>query len=121
MKELLATHRRVRDGLSAAVVLGMLLVCTQLLFPALGSGPGTPTAILFSGLVQGLLTALTAVGLVFVYRSLRVINFAQTAIGAAGGELTFQLLELTRTPWPAPSDSSSTSPSAGASSGRHAS
>jgi branched-subunit amino acid ABC-type transport system permease component len=49
--------------------------------------------------VRGVLTALTAVGLVVVYRVTRIVNFAQTAIGAAGAELTFQLLQLTSTPW----------------------
>jgi branched-chain amino acid transport system permease protein len=64
-----------------------------------GGGGGTPAAILFAGLVQGLLNALTAAGIIVVYRSTRVVNFAQTAIGAAGGELTFQLLQLTRVPF----------------------
>jgi branched-chain amino acid transport system permease protein len=49
--------------------------------------------------VHGVLTALIAVGLVVVYRVTRVVNFAQTAIGAAGAELAFNLLSLTSTPW----------------------
>jgi branched-chain amino acid transport system permease protein len=78
----------------------VLLVATQVLLPGSGGGGrGTPGAVLFSGIVRGVLTALTAVGLVVVYRVTRIVNFAQTAIGAAGAELTFQLLQLTSTPW----------------------
>jgi branched-chain amino acid transport system permease protein len=77
-----------------------LLVFTQLVLPGSGgAGRGTPGAVLFTGLVRGVLTALIAVGLVVVYRVTRIVNFAQTAIGAAGAELTFQLLQLTSTPW----------------------
>ena len=64
---------------------------TQLLLPGAGGrGRGTPRAILFRGLVFGLVNALTAAGIILIYRTLRVINFAQTAIGAAGAMLTLQ-------------------------------
>src|SRR3712207_7518192 len=56
---------------------------------------GTPTAVLFRGLVFGLINALTAAGIILVYRTLRVINFAQTAIGAAGAILTFNFVQYT--------------------------
>ena len=83
----------------AVGVAAAAMVLTQFVFPGTGGGRGTPTAILFQGVVQGLLNALTAAGIIVVYRTTRVINFAQTAIGAAGGELTFQLLQLTRVPF----------------------
>lgn len=41
--------------------------------------------ILFSGIVQGLVYALVAFGLVLIYRATGVINFAQGQIGAFGG------------------------------------
>ncbi|MGH8993423.1 MAG: ABC transporter permease subunit [Acidimicrobiia bacterium] len=78
-----------------------LLVFTQLLLP--GSGPGgrgTPAAILFEGVVYGLVNALTAAGIILIYRTLRVVNFAQTAIGAAGATLTFELVRNTPVPFP---------------------
>ena len=81
-------------GVAAAAVL-----LARFALPGSGADRGTPDAILFAGLVQGLLNALTAAGLILVYRTTRVINFAQTAIGAAGGELTFQLLQLTGVPF----------------------
>lgn len=42
---------------------------------------GTPMAILFQGLLIGLCNALTAAGIILVYRATRIINFAQSAIG----------------------------------------
>ncbi|HZQ87589.1 MAG TPA: ABC transporter permease [Acidimicrobiales bacterium] len=76
-----------------------LAVYTQLVLPgAGGGGRGTPMAIVFSGLVVGALNALTAAGIVLIYRTHRVINFAQTAVGASGGQLTFQLLQLKHAP-----------------------
>ena len=71
------------------------LVYTQFILPGSGSvGRGTPMAILFSGFVLGLVSALTAAGIVLVYRTTRIINFAQTAIGAAGAALTFELIRF---------------------------
>jgi branched-chain amino acid transport system permease protein len=86
---------------SVLVTLGLtvLVLAYAALLPGASRGRGTPSAILFNGVVLGLLNALTAAGIVVVYRTTRVINFAQTAIGAAGGELTFQLLQLTKVPF----------------------
>ena len=76
-----------------------VVVYTQLVLPGRGAGRGTPGAILFSGAVLGMVNALTAVGLVLIYRTIRIINFAQTAIGAAGATLTFQFIQLTGVPF----------------------
>jgi len=81
-----------RASLGTVAVVAALVVYFELIH-------GTPTAILFAGLVAGMLNALIAAGLILVYRSSRTINFAQTAIGAAGAELTFQLVTLTKTPY----------------------
>jgi branched-subunit amino acid ABC-type transport system permease component len=84
-------------ALSAMVI----ALYTQILLPgAGGAGRGTPGAILFRGLVFGLVNALTAAGIILVYRTLRVINFAQTAIGAAGAILTFNFVQYTEVPFP---------------------
>jgi len=82
--------RHPSTQLVAAIVVTFLFV---------NVGLSSPWTYAFHGLVDGLLNALTAVGLILVYRTTRVINFAQTAIGAAGGELAFQLIELTRVPF----------------------
>jgi branched-chain amino acid transport system permease protein len=79
--------------------LGVLLV-TQLL-PATDAGSGgTPAAILFGGLVAGMVSALSAAGLVLIYRTTRIINFAHTAMGAAGAVFCFELIQLTPVPFP---------------------
>jgi ABC-type branched-subunit amino acid transport system permease subunit len=78
-----------------------ILLFTQLLLPGSGvGGRGTPAAILFRGVVYGLVNALTAAGIILIYRTLRVVNFAQTAIGAAGATLTFELVRATPVPFP---------------------
>ncbi|MDQ3781810.1 MAG: branched-chain amino acid ABC transporter permease, partial [Actinomycetota bacterium] len=90
--------RRVGPALVAAVG---LVVFTQLVLPGTpGGGRGTPMAILFLGAVRGLVVALTAVGVVLLYRTLRIINFAQAALGIAGGVLCFALVQFTPVPFP---------------------
>jgi len=96
---LAAMNPRLRTALVTGGVAVALVVVTQLVLPGSGGGRGTPTAVLFNGLVRGVLTALIAVGLVVVHRVTRIVNFAQTAIGAAGATLAFDLLTLTSTPW----------------------
>ena len=59
---------------------------------------GLPPGIVVLGLVTGSLSALTAIGLVLIYRSTRIINFAQAEIGAVAGAATYLL--NTRTHWP---------------------
>ena len=88
-------------GPAIAVIVGVLtLLYTQVLLPGSGGAKGTPAAILFLGLVHGALISLTAAGLVLVYRTLRIINFAQTAIGAAGAILLFEFVRYTPVPFP---------------------
>lgn len=61
-------------------------------FPLAGGGSGTPPGILFLGAVYGLLNALVAAGIILIYRTSRIINFSQTAIGAIGGVFTYNLV-----------------------------
>jgi branched-chain amino acid transport system permease protein len=88
--------------LAFSVVGGLAaLVYVQFILPgAPGGGRGTPMAILFNGAVKGCAAALTALGLVLVYRSLRIINFAQVALGAVGGRLFFEFMQFTPVPFP---------------------
>jgi len=89
-----------RAVLGWAVAVMAIALFTQVILPgAGGAGRGTPGAILFRGLVYGLVNALTAAGIILVYRTLRVINFAQTAIGAAGAILTFDFVQYTKVPF----------------------
>lgn len=99
-------NRLSRAGAARTAVLwfcatAAILVFTQALLPGTGvGGRGTPAAILFRGLVFGLVNALTAAGIILVYRTLRVVNFAQTAIGAAGATLAFEFVRFTPVPFP---------------------
>jgi len=100
MSELLNNPYLVRFRAAILSVLGLLAVflLAELMPSATSASRGTPFAILFIGLVYGLLNGLTAAGIVLVYRTTRVLNFAQTAIGAGGGLLCFDLLQLSNLP-----------------------
>lgn len=76
---------------ATAGLLGAVLLVTQFAIPR-----GTPVAVLFTGLVDGAVTSLAAVGVVLVYRSTRILNFAQMAIGGAGAQLAFQMIRYER-------------------------
>jgi hypothetical protein len=68
-------------------VRGVVVVAT-LVLAGLGAAAllprGLPLGVALFGLVLGALTSLTAMGLVIVYRSARIINFAQAEIGGLG-------------------------------------
>ena len=73
----------VRWGLGAIAFLGAL----QLVWP-------TPAGILVWGVVLSSLSALLALGLALIYRSHRVINFAQADLGAVPASLAVSLVAL---------------------------
>lgn len=62
-----------RPGLGPTV---LILAVQLVLFPM-------PVGAMFSGLILGLLGALGAVGLALVWRSNRVVNFAQGSLGVS--------------------------------------
>ncbi len=95
-----ALSARFRTPAIVAASLFGVLVVSHLLPTGIANQTGVPASILFSGLVDGLIIALFAVGIVLVYRSLRVINFAQTFLGGAGAVMTFELVQLTPVPFP---------------------
>ena len=70
----------VRPLVGVVGVLGAWAVLARVL------SRGLPPGIILLGVVLGSLTALTAMGLVLVYRAARVINFAQVAIGSAAAQ-----------------------------------
>lgn len=100
MATVLARGSRLRGFLIGALAFAAVLVATRLL-PGGGGGKGTPGAILFLGLVLGLLSALVASGIILIYRTTRIINFAQAVIGGAGGTITYHLTiaQTTRFPY----------------------
>jgi branched-chain amino acid transport system permease protein len=73
------------------------VVCAKLI-PG-STGRGAPIPIIFLGLIYGLITGVTAAGFVLVYRTLRIINFSQVAIGGAGAVLIYNLVTLDHVPF----------------------
>jgi branched-chain amino acid transport system permease protein len=96
----LPSNPRARAAVLAAASVVLLLVFTQLVLPGRGGGRGTPAAVLFAGLTKGVASAIIAVGVVLIYRTLRIVNFAQAAMGIAGTILTFEFLQYTDVPFP---------------------
>ncbi len=74
-----------------APVLGILVV--QLVFFPM------PIGASFSGLIIGLLGSLGAIGLALVWRSNRVVNFAQGDLGVFPATLTVLLITVAGLPW----------------------
>lgn len=75
----------VKRGLITMAGVLAFLIFVGFLYPA-------PPAILFLGAVLGSLSALTAMGLVLIYRANRVINFAQGDLGALAAVLAVSLI-----------------------------
>jgi len=95
-----AALRRIPEPVVAtAALIGLLLISFLMPGPASGYAR-TPASILVGGLIDGLIISLATVGVVLVYSTVRVINFAQTALGVAGGSLCFLLMQLSGLPFP---------------------
>jgi branched-chain amino acid transport system permease protein len=80
---------RARKAAPAAIV-----VVVALVFWAVTSRiwPGTaPIGLLLQGAVFGTVTGLLAIGLVLIYRTNKIINFAYGAMGGVGGVLTVMM------------------------------
>src|SRR6266550_3809774 len=60
-----------------------------------------PPGVIVLGCVLGAVTGLLAVGLVLVYRTTRVVNFAYGAMGGLGATLGIELYLAKGLPWPA--------------------
>src|SRR4051794_41553897 len=75
----------VRSAARTGMWILAFFVLVEIIYPA-------PTSILVLGLVNGTLSGLIAVGLVLVYRSNRIVNFAQFDIGGAVAIFTALLI-----------------------------
>lgn len=96
----LPSNPRARAAVLSIASVVLLLVFTQLVLPGRSGSRGTPAAVLFAGLCQGAALSITCVGVVLIYRTMRVINFAQIAMGMAGTVLTFEFVQYTALPFP---------------------
>ena len=82
--------RGVAQSVGPAVA---ILVAQLVLFPA-------PAAIVLQGFIVGGLTALVALGMALIYRSNRILNFAQADLGFAPTVVAFLLLTESGVPYP---------------------
>ena len=80
----LSQEERRLLAVTASSALG-LFVMLFVVWPA-------PAAVLFLGLVTGSLSALTAIGIVLVYRANQIVNFAQASLGAVAAVLAASLI-----------------------------
>lgn len=87
-----AILRRREPVIAGAVLLAAAIVAANL--PGGAGRHALPTAILFRSLVDGLIASLLAAGIVVLYRSLRIVNFAQISLSIAGAVLAFDLAQL---------------------------
>jgi ABC-type branched-subunit amino acid transport system ATPase component/ABC-type branched-subunit amino acid transport system permease subunit len=83
-----ATRTRLGRVLSAVAIAVVGYVAGAGLLPR-----GLPVEVLIPGLIVGGLSSLTAMGLVLIYRSTRIINFAQANIGGFVATLVVLLVE----------------------------
>jgi branched-chain amino acid transport system permease protein len=100
MDRFLPQDKRARAAIFSAAALLLTLITTQFIFTGRGDAQGTPAAILFQGLASGAVLALPACGVVLLFRALRIVNFAQTALGIGGAILVFEFIQYTPVPFP---------------------
>lgn len=95
----LLSNTLLRGPLAAVLGTAAVIIAASYVIPGTEKGAGTPGAIVFLGVVLGLLNALVAAGIILIYRTARVINFAQAAMGSVGGVLTYNLILVAKWPY----------------------
>jgi branched-chain amino acid transport system permease protein len=96
----LPTNPRARSAVLSIGAVVLTLVFTQLVLPGGNNGGrGAPAAIIFQGLINGVLVGLSAVGIVLLYRTQRIINFSQGAVGTVGYVTMLLFLQFTHLPF----------------------
>ena len=86
-----STSRRIATWVGAAIV---AWVAASAVLPH-----GAPVGVVATGIVLGSVTAVTAMGLILIYRATRVVNFSYIAMGGVGGVLGVQLYLKAHWPW----------------------
>ncbi len=77
----------------------VIVVCGKVIFPQVGGATVVPDGMYLQGLIVGSLSALLAIGLILIYRTNRIINFAQGALGAVAATLSNELAILYDVPY----------------------
>lgn len=94
------TLRKTLTGIFAFLAgFASIVLAGKVVFPQVSHTTVVPNGIYLQGLVVGLLSALLALGLVLVYRSNRIINFAQGELGAFAATMASELYEFFNWPY----------------------
>ena len=91
--------RTLRAGGTFLAGFVAIIIAGKVIFPALTDALAVPNGMYLQGIIGGLLSALLGIGLVLVYRSNRIINFAQGSLGAVAATLAAQLHQIYRVPY----------------------
>jgi branched-chain amino acid transport system permease protein len=83
---------RIRSTAASLLTIAALLVAQRMLWPA-------PFGVVLRGVVIGSLTAMIAIGLSLIYRSSRIVNFAQADLGAVPTVFTVVLITSVGLPY----------------------
>src|SRR5437764_15497349 len=87
LRQRLPDDARARGVLIAAAVLVVWPLAAAVL------PKGAPVGVVLIGAVLGTVTALTAMGLILIYRTNRIINFAYIGMGGLGGVYALELFQ----------------------------
>lgn len=82
-----------------AVGFALVVIYGEVVIPAVSTTSAVPYGFYLQGLILGLLSSLLAIGLVLIYRSNRIINFAQGALGAVAATLANELFVRYNVPY----------------------
>jgi branched-chain amino acid transport system permease protein len=83
-----AAQRRVYTGVAAAVLTLVVWAITSKIWPS-----SAPLGLVLQGVVFGTVDGLLAIGLVLIYRTNKIINFAYGAMGGVAGVLSVMLFK----------------------------
>src|SRR5436190_2894945 len=99
---MMSTGSLRRGALIIAGLVGVLVASEAAATLASGqqsSGLPVPWSVILLGLAPGCITALTAIGLVLIYRATRIINFAHAGFAAVAAVLFFELVQYKQLPY----------------------
>lgn len=89
---LLPRSPALRQVLGCVAVAAAALFFSEFVLPGTGGGRGVPASVLARSIILGFVTSVSTAAIIVVYRSIRIVNFAQVALGAVGGLLAFQFI-----------------------------
>jgi branched-chain amino acid transport system permease protein len=95
----LSDRRTLTTGGVFLAGFAVIVVFGKVIFPRLAGSIPVPNGMYLQGLIMGMLASLLAIGLLLIYRSNRIINFAQGALGAVAATLANELFVRYHVPY----------------------